>query len=674
MSWDVSDDEWLSPPNAAPGTGPVDKFDDQVIKALSEAQDHPPGSGQDAGQQDAPQPRPAEGESVPPPPHSAAFDNDTEAPSYESGSFIADPQPDAEPEFHIPTLSLGSLAGDEPHSAPTAQVPRTDTAPQTVALEHQVSPVVPVSNPPATVTEPLAAISGSFVIPTLSRPQAVEVEVEVDEVEAEELEVVEDDDEFVAVPVRTGDTVIARAPEFDSGAITNSVYDDDDDDDDVGVDEVEPDSAGCIPEIVERVDSSELEFVHEHEDTAVEAAPNDPDTPELDSAPIVGGPVEAGRVVIPNLARSEAAPAEPAQAELPPETSEVSAGVIIPTLFASLAADQANVEQADAPPAGLAAVQVNEVEEVQEVDSEAIESLDTADLEELEQPRQPEQPVAAAIETAEVKPPPPAPASGPIKRRKAWYDDVFAEHFLFLCPQSGPQSWPLSWEATCERDAQFMFSLLGAREGMSVLDVGCGDGHHAVQLATLGARVTGLDNSLALLLAAAQVKEAAEFEDGRVEFIHGDMRRLPRDREFDAVVCVGTTLGYFEEDQNWLCLQEMHDRLLPGGRLLIHVFNRDFVAPHLPSRSWWQGKRCMVIDEAEMNFFANRLRVHRTIIFDDGRQFEHHMFMRAYTVQDLGKAISQLGMRVLEVSGSRDTRGRFYGSASPDIWIVAEKK
>ena len=186
--------------------------------------------------------------------------------------------------------------------------------------------------------------------------------------------------------------------------------------------------------------------------------------------------------------------------------------------------------------------------------------------------------------------------------------------------------------------------------------------------------MTGVDNSLALLLAAAQNKESAELEAGRVEFIHGDMRRLPRDREFDAVICVGTTLGYFEEDQNWHCLQEMHDRLLPGGRLLIHVFNRDFVAPHLPSRSWWQGTRCMVIDEAEMNFFANRLRVHPTIIFDDGRQHEHYMFMRAYTVQDLGKAISQLGMRVIQVSGSRDTVGRFYGSASPDIWIVAEKK
>ena len=51
----------------------------------------------------------------------------------------------------------------------------------------------------------------------------------------------------------------------------------------------------------------------------------------------------------------------------------------------------------------------------------------------------------------------------------------------------------------------------------------------------------------------------------QVDFMHGDMRRLPRDRQFDAVMCVGSTLGYFEEDQNLLCLQEMYGRLETGG-------------------------------------------------------------------------------------------------------------
>ena len=74
-----------------------------------------------------------------------------------------------------------------------------------------------------------------------------------------------------------------------------------------------------------------------------------------------------------------------------------------------------------------------------------------------------------------------------------------------------------------------------------------------------------------------------------------------------------------------------------------------------------------------MNYFANRLRVHRTVVFEDGRQYEHYMFIRAYTLHDVGKLMTTAGLRVLEVSGSRDTRGRFYGATSPDIWVLAER-
>ncbi len=148
---------------------------------------------------------------------------------------------------------------------------------------------------------------------------------------------------------------------------------------------------------------------------------------------------------------------------------------------------------------------------------------------------------------------------------------------------------------------------------------------------------------------------------------------LRTDEVFDGVICVGTSFGYFEEETNRQVLDQLYQRLRPGGRLVLQVFNRDHLVSRLPVRSWWQGKGCLVLDEAEMNFFASRLRVHRTVVFEDGRQYEHYMFIRAYTLQDVGKLMTGAGLRVLEVSGSRDTRGRFYGATSPDIWVLAER-
>jgi SAM-dependent methyltransferase len=448
-----------------------------------------------------------------------------------------------------------------------------------------------------------------------------------------------------------------------STSVTAAVYDDED----------APRSAAAYeaghPEVLEQVDSAELEIVgSEDAGNGAGSAQQDPGPEVAFVIPTLARPDAADRLdislespagrdelVIPMLMRAEPAAPQPAPtADIspgPPEAAPEQPAFDTPDPDAPHPTDPSDSPSAE------------EVEEFEEVEADAIESLDVGDLVEAETESEPEPEAAEPEAKPRAQPPDAKPQQ---KRRKAWYDDVFAEHFSFLSPQT--------WDETAQRDAQFIHDQLGLREGASVLDVGCGDGHHAIALAKLGHHVTGIDNSLAMLLAAAQQKEAAGIDDQHVTFMHGDMRRLPRDREFEAVICVGTTFGYFEEEQNRQCLQEMFERLAVGGRLLLHVFNRDFVAPHLPSRSWWQGRRCMVIDEAEMNFFANRLRVHRTIIFDDGRQYEHFMFMRAYTVQDLGKAMSQLGLRVVEVSGSRDTRARFYGSASPDIWIVAERK
>ena len=65
--------------------------------------------------------------------------------------------------------------------------------------------------------------------------------------------------------------------------------------------------------------------------------------------------------------------------------------------------------------------------------------------------------------------------------------------------------------------------LLGDVRGLSVLDVGCGTGRHAVRLAQQGARVTGVDFSAGMLGKARQ-KPGAE----RVTFVeHNITEPLP---------------------------------------------------------------------------------------------------------------------------------------------------
>lgn len=262
------------------------------------------------------------------------------------------------------------------------------------------------------------------------------------------------------------------------------------------------------------------------------------------------------------------------------------------------------------------------------------------------------------------RPPTAAPGRPDPKKRRAWHEEAFGDFFPAILPGDS--------DLSAELDVAFVKRSLELGQGLTLLDVGCGDGRHAVAFAAAGLDVTGLDCAMPQLLRAARRNEASRYN---FDLLHGDMRALPRDRQYDLVTCLGSTLGYFDSDeQNRQCLQDMVDVLKPGGKLVLHVFNRDYLMSVLPCRSWWQGRGCLVLDVADMNFFMNRVRIHRTVVFEDGRQFEHLISIRAYTVHDLGKLLGQMGARVLEVSGGRDTPGRFYGAASPDIWMFAQRR
>jgi len=249
-------------------------------------------------------------------------------------------------------------------------------------------------------------------------------------------------------------------------------------------------------------------------------------------------------------------------------------------------------------------------------------------------------------------------------RKRRWYEEVFGDHYGAILP--------IDADTSAEIDAAFVQECLDLSSGMTLLDVGCGDGRHAHAFASMGIDVMGLDNSMPQLLRAARRNEGSKFN---FDILQGDMRTLPRDRSYDAVSCPGTSFGYFETDeQNRQCLQDMVEVLKPGGKLALQVFNRDYLMGVLPCRSWWQGRGCLVLDVADMQFFAGRVRIHRTIVFEDGRQFEHQISIRAYSAHTLTKMLTTLGAKVLELSGSRDTRGRFFGGASPEIWIFAQRR
>lgn len=174
------------------------------------------------------------------------------------------------------------------------------------------------------------------------------------------------------------------------------------------------------------------------------------------------------------------------------------------------------------------------------------------------------------------------------------WDEVFEEDYLYfyetlLTPERN------------DREAALLVRLLGLPEQAEVLDAPCGHGRIANRLARMGYRVTGLDKSRAFLERAR--REAAEW-GVQVDYVEGDIRRLPWTERFDAVINWFTSFGYFDDEENRLVLREAHRALRPGGRLVLEMIARDRVVQQVAANGGeWVG-----VIERDGNLLVDRTR------------------------------------------------------------------
>jgi len=273
-------------------------------------------------------------------------------------------------------------------------------------------------------------------------------------------------------------------------------------------------------------------------------------------------------------------------------------------------------------------------------------------------------PVAAA-------PPPvrePAPShpvlhdEGGVKKPRPWWEDLFGDDYLRTLDRLDAKH--------VKREVDFIEESLGLERGAVILDLACGEGQHAVDLASRGYSVVGFDLSLPMLARAA---DEAQDKNQKINFLHGDMREMQFEEMFDGIYCWSTSFGYFDDERNVEVLQRIHRALRVGGNFLLDVVNRDYVSPRAPSLVWFEGEGCTCMDDMHVDFFTSRLRVRRTAMFDDGHSRELDYSIRLYALHELGKMLHETGFKVVEVTGHHAHPGVFFGAESPRMIILAER-
>jgi ubiquinone/menaquinone biosynthesis C-methylase UbiE len=198
-------------------------------------------------------------------------------------------------------------------------------------------------------------------------------------------------------------------------------------------------------------------------------------------------------------------------------------------------------------------------------------------------------------------------------------------------------------------------------KGRSLLDVGCGTGHHAGILAK-NYKVEGLDLDLAILSVARRKYPGMRFHKG-------DMTNFKLSKKFDVVVCLFSSIGYVRTKRRLeQAIRNMVQHLLPGGVLLVE--------PWFTPAQWHQGRvftlsvnkpDLQIVRMSHSSRKGNISILEFQYLVGSAPGLQHHVEFHElglFTKREYMQAFRAAGLQVIHDPKGLDGRGLYIGVKS----------
>jgi len=211
--------------------------------------------------------------------------------------------------------------------------------------------------------------------------------------------------------------------------------------------------------------------------------------------------------------------------------------------------------------------------------------------------------------------------------------------------------------------------LLSLEKDMTILDCPCGYGRHSIELASRGFIVEGVDvNSKHLQKAINDIGTAS------ATFKQGNMIDLKYISEFDVVVNVFASFGFFETDkENEKVLENFYNALRPGGRFLMHIdINISKIIygsnKHVSQKKLITGETLQIIDKYDPT--TKKLNGTWTIV-GDTEKITRGYSVRIYNQYEFEQMCKNIGFASVKTYSNWESAT--YTDDSNDMIVVAQK-
>jgi SAM-dependent methyltransferase len=167
-----------------------------------------------------------------------------------------------------------------------------------------------------------------------------------------------------------------------------------------------------------------------------------------------------------------------------------------------------------------------------------------------------------------------------------------------------------------------------------------------------------------------------------LRFAHGDMRRLRFKGEFDAVVNMFTSFGYFSHRENLATLRGMARALVPGGRLVIETVEPAALARRLnasaTNRLWWPiPPDHFILEMVRFDSRRNVLHSDWRVLEREGRRWRmrsREIRLKLYRRSEWKAMLDSCGLRKIAVYGGCSTRPAEQKMAGARLVLLAARR
>ncbi|TWP28731.1 class I SAM-dependent methyltransferase [Apibacter muscae] len=197
-----------------------------------------------------------------------------------------------------------------------------------------------------------------------------------------------------------------------------------------------------------------------------------------------------------------------------------------------------------------------------------------------------------------------------------------------------------------------------------ILDLACGKGRHSIFLNKLGYNVTGVD------LATKSIEEAKIQENEKLHFFVGDMRETNFPNEFNAILNLFTSFGYFSDDaDNLKVYQSVYEQLKPQGIFVMDFMNASLAETNLVEKEDKEvdGILFHLQRKTENDFIIKDIH-----FSDNGEDFHFQERVKAFKLDYFENLAKIVGFKLKRVFGDYQLN-EFDSKRSPRLILIFEK-